>query len=65
MTFDPDGPQWWFCLRHRTVEPRQECRNAGRLGPSPTQAEAAQALETVAERNEECDNDPKWNDPDG
>jgi len=33
-----------------------------RLGPYDTEAEAARALEKVKERNEEWDNDPKWND---
>ena len=35
-----------------------------RLGPYDTEAEAAHALEKVEERNEEWDNDPKWNDED-
>ncbi|CAN5116429.1 MAG: hypothetical protein ACSLEW_03320 [Nocardioides sp.] len=62
MTFDGDAPQWWFCLKHHTVEPREGCPRADRLGPYPSQAEAANALETVAERNESWDNDPAWND---
>ncbi len=36
--------------------------NADRLGPYATAAEASRALEKVEERNEEWDNDPKWND---
>lgn len=54
--------EFWFCLKHHTVEPREGCRNADRLGPYPTQAEAARALEKVEERNEAWDNDPDWND---
>ena len=31
-------------------------------GPTPREAEASRALEKVKERNEEWDNDPRWND---
>ncbi len=54
--------EYWFCLNHHTVEPRQGCRNQDRLGPYPTRAEAEQALDKVEERNESWDNDPDWND---
>lgn len=57
--------EYWFCLTHKTVEPVQGCRNSDRLGPYPTQAEAARALDKVEERNEAWDNDPAWNDDDG
>ena len=56
--------EYWFCLKHHTVEPREGCKNADRLGPYPTQAEASRALEKVEERNEAWDNDPNWNDDD-
>jgi hypothetical protein len=59
-----DDPQYWFCLVHKAVEPREGCKNADRLGPYATAAEAEHALDRVAERNEEWDNDPVWNDPD-
>jgi len=61
---DADGTptEYWFCLKHHTVEGEEGCRNADRLGPYATEAEAARALEKVEERNEEWDNDPKWND---
>ena len=55
--------EFWYCLNHRTVEPREGCRNADRLGPYPSAEEAGRALEKVAERNEHWDNDPDWNDP--
>ena len=54
--------EYWFCLVHHTVERADGCKNADRLGPYPTQAEAARALDKVEERNEDWDNDPKWND---
>jgi hypothetical protein len=57
-----DGAEYWFCLKHHTVEGVDGCRNADRLGPYATHAEAARALESVEERNEEWDNDPVWND---
>ena len=58
---DMDGT-WWFCLKHHAVEPYQGCRAADRLGPYDTRAEAAEALERVAERNEAWEEDPRWND---
>ena len=54
--------EYWFCLTHHAVEGRGGCRNQDRLGPYPTAAEAARALEKVEERNEEWDNDPAWSD---
>ena len=54
--------EFWFCLNHHAVEGPEGCAYADRLGPYPTEAEAARALEKVQERNEAWDNDPKWND---
>lgn len=54
--------EYWYCLVHHTVETEEGCRNADRLGPYPSEAEASRALEKVAERNEAWDNDPDWND---
>ena len=59
-----EDPEYWYCLKHKTVEPREGCKNADRLGPYATEAEAARALENVEERNEAWDNDPVWNDDD-
>ncbi len=53
---------WYFCLDHHTVEPYEACRSASRLGPYPTPAEAAAALERVALRNDDWENDPRFND---
>lgn len=53
---------YFFCLKHHTVEGEDGCRAKDRLGPYDTEAEAARALDKVAERNEEWDDDPKWND---
>ena len=52
----------WFWLKHHTVEGREGCRNADRLGPYPTAVEAEHALDRVAERNEEWEHDPNWSD---
>ena len=54
--------EYWFCLTHHAVEGRDGCKNSDRLGPYASAAEASRALEKVEERNEEWDNDPKWND---
>lgn len=54
--------EFWFCLTHHEVEGVHGCRNQDRLGPYPSAEAAANALDRVAERNEEWDNDPDWND---
>jgi hypothetical protein len=54
--------EYWYCLKHHAVEPREGCKNADRLGPYPTREEASRALEKVQQRNEEWDDDPAWND---
>ena len=60
---DADGSgEYWFCLKHHAVENEDGCKNADRLGPYATAADAGRALDKVAERNEEWDNDPAWND---
>ena len=56
--------QWYYCLDHHTVEPYEACKSESRLGPYPTPADAAQALEKVAGRNVEWDNDPRFKDDD-
>lgn len=54
--------QYWFCLKHQTVETADGCKAADRLGPYDSEAEASRALERVAERNESWDDDPRWKD---
>ncbi|PZQ38009.1 MAG: hypothetical protein DI570_31550 [Phenylobacterium zucineum] len=54
--------EWYYCLDHGAVEPYEGCRSATRLGPYPTPADAAQALGKVAQRNEEWEHDPRFND---
>jgi hypothetical protein len=46
---------WWFCLTHMAVEPDAGCPGKDRLGPYPTSAAAAAALDTVKQRNAEWD----------
>ena len=58
----PEG-QWYYCLDHRTVEAYDACRSGSRLGPYPTPAEAAHAIEHAAGRNSAWENDPRFNDP--
>jgi hypothetical protein len=54
--------EFWYCLTHHRVEGRHGCKNADRLGPYPSEGEAARALEKVEDRNEAWENDPDWND---
>jgi hypothetical protein len=54
------GP-WFYCLKHRTVEDRDGCAERHRLGPYDTREEAEHALASVAEREEQIEEeDRKW-----
>ncbi len=53
--------EFWFCLKHHQVEGRDGCKSSDRLGPYANASEAARALDRVAERNDDWDNDPVWN----
>ena len=39
--------QWWYCLKHNTVESEPTCPGKDRLGPYPTKEAAEHALDTV------------------
>ena len=56
--------KYWFCVKHHRVEQGEDvCPPIDRLGPYDSQEEAAAgAARRPQERNEEWDNDPKWND---
>jgi hypothetical protein len=54
--------RYYYCIKHHAVEGPDGCTAIDRLGPYPTREDAERALETVKERNEEWDNDPRWND---
>ncbi len=61
---DSDSGKYWFCVKHHRVESGEDiCPPIDRLGPYPTAQDAERALSKAAERNEEWDNDPRWNDP--
>ena len=54
---------FWYCVKHRRVEDEDNlCPPIDRLGPYATREEAEKALETAARRNEDWDEDPRWND---
>lgn len=58
-----DENSFWYCLKHHRVEGYDGCKNADRIGPFATEAEAGRALQTVAERNKRYDaEDAEWND---
>lgn len=54
--------EYYYCLKHKTVEDKSGCKAADRLGPYSSKAEASRALEIAAERTEAWENDPDWND---
>jgi len=41
---------YWFCLEHHEVEPFKGCGSQNRIGPFDTSTDAANALDTIAER---------------
>ena len=54
---------WWFCLKHHTVESDADrCKAADRLGPYTSREDAEHALDKVAERNAEADREDDWGD---
>ncbi len=54
--------QWWYCLKHSTVEGDEGCANADRMGPYASREEAERAIQSAATRTHEWDHDPRWND---
>jgi hypothetical protein len=50
-----DDNDWWYCLKHHTVEHGAGCPGKDRLGPYKSAEEASHALELVQQRNEEWD----------
>ena len=55
--------QWWYDLKTKSaVQDQRAGKVTDRLGPYASREEAERALDKVAERNEDFDNDPRWND---
>lgn len=53
--------EWYWCLTHDRVEPRDGCKAADRLGPYPTEDAAANWRQTLDARNEQWDaEDQAW-----
>ena len=50
-----DDQNFYYCIKHRTVEQGAGCQAKDRLGPYKTAAEATAALQTVQRRNQEWD----------
>ncbi|MFF4322841.1 hypothetical protein [Streptomyces sp. NPDC001568] len=56
---DPESGEWYFdTVSHSVVNGP----GPDRLGPYPTREKAAAAMSTVADRNKEWQDDPRWND---
>ena len=49
MTQDLSGT-FWFCIDHHAVESFSGCGSKNRIGPFVTEAEAGNALATIADR---------------
>ena len=55
--------EWWYDLKTKSaVQDQKAGKVTDRLGPYASREEAERALDRVAERNEDFDNDPRWND---
>jgi hypothetical protein len=53
--------QWFWCMRHNSVEQGVGCPGSERFGPYPSADAAAHWREKVAERNEAWDEeDRRW-----
>ena len=50
-----ESKHWWYCLRHKTVEPEAGCPAKDRLGPYASREDAEHALDIAHRRNEEWD----------
>ncbi len=50
---EPD--QWYWCLKHSTVEPPDGCANTHRMGPYESPEEARNWRRRVEARNEAWD----------
>ncbi len=63
MSSSGTGGDYFWCLRHHRVESdANKCSGDHLLGPYATEADAAAALENVAERNATWDaEDARWN----
>ncbi len=59
---DSDGEYWFNVKLHRVETTEDLSPSKDRLGPYATRAEAERALEKAAQRNEDWDGDPDWND---
>lgn len=57
-----DVIQYWFCTKHHRVEWEKPCRAMHRLGPYASRSEAEHALDKFADRAEQWQSDPRWND---
>jgi hypothetical protein len=56
--------EWYYCLKHRTVEEGPECPAKDRFGPYATRGEAERAMDLARERDAAWRNDPRWRDDD-
>ena len=58
---EDEGQQFWFNTETKQVEQGRQSHYTDLMGPYPTQAEAQQALDTAAARNEAWDDeDDRW-----
>ncbi len=61
MTSRELSDEYWFCMKHRRVEKYGETDSTNRIGPFPTEQQAAHALETIADREKAYDKeDSEW-----
>ena len=63
MTSRELSGEYWFCMKHHRVEKYEDTDSANRIGPFGSEAEAANALQTIADREKAYDkSDSEWGD---
>ena len=63
MTSRELSEEYWYCMKHRRVERYDETDSANRIGPFPTADAAANALQTIAEREQRYEQEDRaWNE---
>jgi hypothetical protein len=62
MTSRELSNEFWYCLKHHRVERLEDTDSSNRIGPWPTEDQAARALDIIAERERRYrQEDAEWN----
>jgi hypothetical protein len=63
MTSRELSGEYWFCMKHHRVEKYEDTDSSNRIGPFKSEREAADALQTISDREKAYDkSDSDWDD---